>query len=95
LAFSKNQGSTPDYPGIKKPLWQQILFRQTRGSVDYIIFPRPRKTFFLNHAKRDPLENETRKLAQFGPVALENPHATPASIARNAKRAVELNECSW
>jgi hypothetical protein len=73
VGMSKKSKFNPNYPGIKKPHWQQILFRQTRGSVDYIIFPKPRKTFFLNRAKRVPLEIETRKLPQFRCVASENP----------------------
>jgi len=43
--------------GLKKPLWQHNpLFSQTRGSVDYISFPIPRKRFFLKAVTGTPWE---------------------------------------
>jgi hypothetical protein len=51
--------------GLKKPLWPyNPHFSQTRGSVDYISFPIPRKRFFLKATSGTPLGNRTETLAQ-------------------------------
>jgi hypothetical protein len=46
---------------LKKPLWQHHpQFGQTRGSVDYISFPIPRKRFFLKAAAGTPWETGSK-----------------------------------
>src|SRR5271165_2277005 len=52
--------------GLKKPLWQHNpLFSQTRGSVDYISFPIPRKRFFLKAVTGTPGKWERKITTDF------------------------------